>query len=613
MLVLTALGVVYGDIGTSPIYALRESVLAASAGAPMSVVVLGILSLLFWSLIVVVTIKYVTFVLRADNRGEGGIMALASLAHRTRNLSRGLKYAIGLASVLGLALFFGEAMLTPAISVLSAVEGFAVEEPALAPLVLPAAVVILLGLFMLQSRGTARVGFLFGPVMIVWFISLAALGLMQIVRSPDIIMAVNPYHAVELFMYEPLIAFLSLGAVVLVVTGVETLYADMGHFGRKPIRQAWLFIVLPALLLNYFGQGALVLNDPSKMAQPFFAMAPDWAHYPLVILTTFATIIASQAVISGIFSMTRQAVQLGHLPRMEIRHTSATDFGQVYVPVMNWLLLIGVLAIVIMFQTSANLAIAYGVAVTCLMATTSTVAGIVAARRWRWGVKTAALVFGGFLLVDLSFLSSNIFKIAHGAWLPILIAVLAFTVIDIWRQGRKIFVEKIHDSMLSTELFLDRADKTPIRVAGTAVFMTPRLDAIPTSFLHNLKHNKVIHERVILLHVTTEDVPFVPQARRCSIEKLGKGFFAVELRFGFFQTPDVPKALRAARAHGLAVDIDETTFFVGHETLLRSKKSELRKWRARIFMALHHSALAASTFFRLPPGRIIELGTQVEI
>ena len=613
LLALGALGVVYGDIGTSPLYAVRQSVLATGGDMPMRIAVLGAISLIFWSLVIVVTVKYVVFVLRADNKGEGGVLALAAMAHRSTGLSRKTKTFIGFAAVLGLALFFGDGMLTPAISVLSAVEGLKLENPALGALVLPGSVAILLGLFLLQNRGTGRIGFLFGPVMVLWFVALGAIGLRSIIATPDILLALNPYDGIRLFVLEPWSAFVALGSIVLAVTGVEALYADMGHFGRRAIRIAWLGITLPGLLLNYFGQGALLLRDPKSLDSPFYALAPDGFHYPLVALATVATIIASQAVISGVFSITQQAVQLGQLPRMEIRHTSATDYGQIYVPRANTLMLMGVIGIVLIYKSSDALAAAYGMAVTGIMAITTVLAFIVASHQWHWKRSGLYLIFGLFLLVDLSFLSSASLKIVEGAWLPIAIAAGVFLIMETWRAGRRVLIERTYGGGISTERFLERADKTPIRVAGTAIYVTPRLDEVPGSLLHNLKHNQVLHERVILLRVDVQDVPFVPHDKRVTVNKLGKGFFTVEAHFGFFQTPDVPRALEAARQFGLAIDLDTTTFFIRRETLVPARVSAMAKWRTKLFIRLYAAALEAAQFYRLPPGRVVELGSQTEI
>jgi KUP system potassium uptake protein len=612
-LTLGALGIVYGDIGTSPLYAVRQSVLATGGGMPTRFAVMGAISLILWSLIIVVTIKYVIFVLRADNKGEGGVLALASLAHRSTGLSRRMKTVIGFAAVVGLALFFGDGMLTPAISVLSAVEGLKVEQPAFGALVLPITLVILLGLFLIQNRGTGRIGRLFGPIVLVWFFVLGVLGIRSIVMTPEILFALNPWEGIRLFVVEPWVAFVALGSVVLTVTGVEALYADMGHFGRTAIRLGWLAVAFPALILNYFGQGALLLREPAALASPFYGLAPPGFHYPLVALATVATIIASQAVISGVFSIVRQSVQLGQLPRMEIRHTSATDYGQIYVPRANTLMLFGVVAIVLIYKNSDALAAAYGMAVTGIMAITTLLALIVAIHQWHWKPFWLFVAFGLFLLVDFSFLAASSLKLVEGAWLPIAIAAAVFVMMETWRAGRRVLLERAYGGGISTDRFLERADKTPIRVAGTAIFITPRLDEVPGSLLHNLKHNQVLHERVIFLRVDVQDVPFVAPDRRLTVKKLGKGFYTLEVHFGFFQTPDVPAALEGSRAYGLALDLDATTFFIRRETLVPARISALPKWQTKLFIKLYASALEAAQFYRLPAGRVVELGSQTEI
>jgi len=612
-LTLAALGVVYGDIGTSPLYAVRESALAAGGHLPSNAAVLGVISLIFWSLIVVVTLKYVVLIMQADNDGEGGILALSALAHRTPGLSRRAKLAITTVAILGLALFFGDGMLTPAISVLSAVEGLSVESPALAELVVPLSLVILIGLFVLQSRGTQLVGSLFGPVIAVWFLTIAALGFVAILKAPQILSAVSPAYGVALFVHEPWMAFVSLGSVVLAVTGCETLYADIGHFGKFPIRFAWLAFVLPALLLNYFGQGAALLLDPHKTPIAFYAVAPHWAHYPLVFLATIATIIASQAVISGVFSLSKQAVQLGMLPRMEIRHTSETEYGQIYVPSMNALLAVGVVLIVLIFRSSNALATAYGIAVTGIMVLSTILVAVVSVRQWHWKLWLVLPVFGTLALVDFLFLGANSLKIVEGGWLPLAIAAGVFVVMDTWRVGRRAHLEKVRSGSLPLELLLDRAEKLSQRVAGTAVFMSIRSDVAPGALLHSIKHYKVLHERVVLMTVLFEDTPFVAPIRRVEVEKLGKGFFEVKLRFGFFETPDVPRALEQARSRGLALDVDTSTFFLGRETLVPSSQPVLRRWRIALYMWLASNALSPARYFCLPPNRVIELGAQVAI
>ncbi len=543
-LTIGALGVVFGDIGTSPIYATHLTIVATSGAFKTHYAVLGAISLIFWSLIIVVTVKYVGLIMRADNNGEGGVLSLATLAHRSPGLGRRAKTAIGIAAILGLALFYGDGMLTPAISVLSAVEGLKSETPAFAPLVLPLTLIILLGLFAMQNRGTAKIGRLFGPIMVVWFAALAVMGFVAILHEPRILFALNPYYGLRLFALAPWTAFVALGSVVLAVTGCEALYADMGHFGRRPIRVAWLAVVLPALVLDYFGQGAMALSNPKSLDFLFFALAPRWAHYPLVALATMATIIASQAVISGVFSITRQAVQLGQLPRMEIRHTSATEYGQIYVPRVNALIAIGVVLIVLIFKSSDSLAAAYGIAVTGVMVISTSLAAIVAARQWGWGTRLSAAVFGSLAFIDLSFLASNSLKIVDGGWLPLAIAATIFVVMETWRLGRRAHQERIRSESLSLPLFLERADKTPMRVAGTAVFLSAPRDVVPGALLHNLKHNKVLHERVIICNVVVEEKPFVPREKRVEVIKLGKGFFNVRIHHGFYRLPTCPRRSR---------------------------------------------------------------------
>jgi KUP system potassium uptake protein len=611
-LTLGALGVVFGDIGTSPLYAMSQSAVAAGGAVPTPLAVYGVVSLIFWALIVVVTIKYVGFIMRADNNGEGGVMALAALAHRSP-VSRRVKTTIGIAALMGLALFYGDGMLTPAISVLSALEGIEVGNSGFAPFVVPVTVVVLVALFLVQSRGTEKIGKVFGPVMLIWFVVLALLGLKGIFQSPQILQAVNPVYAVRLFAHEPWTAFVALGSVVLAVTGCEALYADMGHFGARAIRWAWLYFALPALLLNYFGQGALLLSRPADAATIFYSSVPRWAHYPMVALATVATIIASQAVISGVFSITRQAVQLGQLPRMEIRHTSATEQGQIFVPRINAMLGIGVVLIVLIFKSSAALGSAYGIAVTGVMVISTVLVGVVAIYRWKWKRPVVYLVFGLLGLIDLTFLSSNSLKIVEGGWLPLAVAAAVFVLMDTWRVGRRLHLEKMRDNSLALDLFLDRADKYSQRISGTAVFLSPRSDVAPNALLHSLKHYKVLHERVILATVTAADTPFVSRARRVAVEKLGKGFFSVRFVYGFFETPDLPKAFSLARAHGLAVDMDTATFFLGRETLVPGEHPSLPRWRIAIYMWLVSNALSPARFYNLPPGRVIELGTQVTI
>jgi KUP system potassium uptake protein len=610
-LTLGALGVVFGDIGTSPLYAMRESALAVGGHTASQAAVFGALSLIFWALVIVVTIKYVVFIMRADNNGEGGVMALAALAHRAP-VSRKAKTAIGVAALIGLALFYGDGMLTPAISVLSAVEGLGASE-AFKPWILPITLVILVGLFAVQSRGTDKIGKIFGPVMVLWFVVLAVLGVIAIARAPQILFAADPRYALRLFATEPWTAFVALGSVVLAVTGCEALYADMGHFGVKAIRWAWLYFAFPALVLNYFGQGALLLSNPGAAPFLFYALVPNWLHFPMVALATIATIIASQAVISGVFSITRQAVQLGQLPRMEIRHTSAAEMGQIYVPKSNAMLAVGVVLIVLIFKTSDSLAAAYGIAVTGVMVISTALVAVVARYRWHWRWPTVIAVFGILGLIDLAFMSSNALKIIQGGWLPLAVAGATFVVMDTWRIGRRVHLDAMRDNALALDLFLDRADKFSQRIAGTAVFLSPRLDAVPNALLHSLKHYKVLHERVVLCTVNVADTPQVSKAKRVVVDKLGKGFFAVKITYGFFEIPDIPEALALARAQGLALEPDATTYFLGRETLVPGEKPSMKSWRVALYMWLASNALSPARFYHLPPGRVVELGTQVSI
>jgi len=612
-LMLGALGVVFGDIGTSPLYALRATVLATEGGLPNHVAVMGSLSMIFWALILVVTVKYVLIIMRADNDGEGGTLALAALAHRSPRMTRRIKATIGIGAIVGLALFFGDGMLTPAITVLSAVEGLEVESKAFTPLVMPLTLVILVSLFLLQNRGTHRIGRLFGPVMLLWFAVLGGFGLVSLLDTPGILAAVNPWYALLMFLHAPWVAFVSLGAVVLAVTGCEALYADMGHFGRSPIQYAWLFVALPALMLNYFGQGAALLRHPEQAGIAFFSVIPHWAHMPMVMLATLAAVIASQAVITGVFSMTQQAVQLGQLPRMEIRHTSATDYGQIFVPRMNTLLAVGVVLIVLIFKNSGALTAAYGIAVTGVMVIDTFNASIVAGKQWRWPTLLVIGLFGAMGISDLIFFVANSLKIPEGGWLPLFIAACVFIGMDTWRRGRRVHLEKVRSESLPLPLFLERADKSTTRVAGLGIFLSSRTDIVPGALLHNLKHNKVLHERVVIVNVAVEDTPVVAPDKRLEVEKLGKGFYTVRVHHGFFETPDVPGALREARRFGLAMDVDTATFFVGRETLVPAERSELGSWRNRLYRAMAGAALSPARFYHLPTNRVVELGTQIAI
>jgi KUP system potassium uptake protein len=613
-MVVGALGVVFGDIGTSPLYTLRESFVHGSGMTPTPRHVLGVLSILFWAVTLTVTIKYVTLIMRADNKGEGGVLALATLAMQGLNgRGQNIRRAIITFAVIGLALFYGDAIITPAMTVMSAVEGLDAVAPGLTPYVVPMSLAILVVLFLLQQRGTAGVGRLFGPVMLVWFVVLGVLGAWQIAKHPGVLMALNPAYGINLIADRGLGIFWAFGSIVLAVTGAEALYADMGHFGRKPIRLAWLFIVLPGLMLNYFGQGALILEDPKVVRQVFFEMVPHEGRLALVALSTLAAVIASQAVISGVFSLTRAAIQLGYLPRMEVQHTSETEIGQIYLPRVNWLLMSAIVALVVGFGSSDKLAGAYGLAVTGAMLVDVMLASAVAILVWRWKWPVATLVFGLLAIPDLAFFFANALKIPDGGWLPLLVASLVFYTITTWRRGRDLVSREMAESALPLRQFLERMERAPNRVAGTAVFLTADANSTPAAFLHNLKHNKILHERVIVLQVDTMDVPRVSEAKRVEVERLGKGFYSVIARYGFMEQPDVPAALRACRPHGIAYDEMETSFFLGRETLVPSQHSRLGKWRRDFFISLSHTASATKAFFRIPPNRAIELGNQIQV
>jgi KUP system potassium uptake protein len=613
-LVVGALGVVFGDIGTSPLYTLRQTFRPGSGMEPTAEHVLGVLSVLFWAVTLMVTVKYVILILRADNKGEGGVVALATLAMQgLGSADRRIRGAIVLLAIIGLALFYGDALITPAMSVMSAVEGLGVVSPAFTPLVVPLSVAILVGLFLLQSRGTARVGRLFGPVMLIWFLTLGALGVWQIAKHPGVLAAINPVYGIRLIADQGLAIFWAFGSIVLAVTGAEALYADMGHFGRKPIRLAWLGIVMPGLLLNYFGQGAMLISDPGVAEHVFFELVPNNMVLGLVALSTFATVTASQAVISGVFSLTHQAVQLGYLPRMEVRHTSESTMGQIYIPRMNWLLMAGVVALVVGFGSSGALAGAYGFAVTGAMLVDSALATVVAVLVWRWSWPLALGVFGLLVIPEFAFFIANALKIPDGGWLPVAVAIFVYFTISTWRRGRRMVAAELSEGSLPLRQFLERMERAPDRVAGTAVFLTSNSEATPPAFLHNLKHNKILHERIIILEVDTIDVPRVSESQRVEVERLGKGFHAVRARYGFMEQPDVPAALRACRPHGIAYDEMETSFFLGRETLVPAKRSPLGKWRQTFFISLSRTAGATKTFFQIPPNRAIELGNQIQI
>ncbi|MSO67495.1 MAG: potassium transporter Kup [Pseudolabrys sp.] len=612
-LTVGSIGVVYGDIGTSPLYALRESVLAAvGPGNPASEpVVLGILSLIIWALLLVVTAKYVVILLRADNNGEGGTLALMALASRSLGGSSGLVILLG---VISGALFYGDAIITPALSVLSAVEGLKVVTPAFDAYVVPITVVILVLLFSVQSRGTAKVATFFGPLTLIWFAAIAAAGLWHIGQNLTVLLAFNPYYGMHFLLNHGLIGFYTLGAVFLVVTGSEALYADLGHFGRGPIRVAWLVVVLPALTINYLGQGALVLANPKAIENPFFLLYPDWALLPMVLLATAATVIASQAVITGAYSLTRQAIQLGLLPRLEIRHTSESLFGQIYMPRVNTLLLIGVLLLVVLFRSSSALASAYGIAVTGTMVVTAMMAIIVIRRVWRWHLVAALALMLPFLFIDLTFMTANLLKVVEGGWMPLALGAVVMAVMYTWRRGSRLLFEKTRRLETPLEsLVASLEKKPPIRVPGTAVFLTSDPASAPTALMHSLKHYKVLHEKNVILTIETADTPRVDPTERVRIEPVGQTFSRVVLRFGFMETPNVPQALVIARKLGWQFDIMSTSFFLSRRTLKPAAHSGMPRWQDRLFIGLTRWANDATDYFQIPTGRVVEVGTQVTV
>ncbi|MDK8263157.1 MULTISPECIES: potassium transporter Kup [Pseudomonas] len=613
-MIVLATGVVYGDIGTSPLYTLKE-VFSPHYGLPLNHdSVLGILSLIFWSLIWVVTLKYITFVMRADNQGEGGIMALTALARRAAQGSPRLATTLVLLGLFGAALFYGDSMITPAVSVLSAVEGLELAFDGLDAWVVPIALVILVGIFAIQKRGTATIGKFFGPVMVLWFTTLGALGVYGIVQQPEVLKAFNPYWAVQFFVDNPVKGFIVLGAAVLALTGAEALYADMGHFGRKPIARAWLLLVLPGLVLNYFGQGALLLADPAAVRNPFYLLAPEWLLLPMIGLATLATVIASQAVITGAFSMTRQAIQLGYIPRMQVQHTSSQEQGQIYIPLMNWALMLGVIFLILTFQSSANLAEAYGVAVTGTMLITSCLVSAVILLLWKWPRWIMVPLLIGFLLVDVLYFSANAPKILSGGSFPVIAGVIIFILLTTWKRGRQLVVERLDDGALPLPIFISsiRA-QPPFRAKGTAVFLTARTDVVPHAMLHNLLHNQVLHEQVVLLTVRYEDRPRVSRGERIEVEDFGDGFYRVVLHYGFMDEPDIPLALSHCPYPGLDFTPMRTTYFLSRETVIASKRLGMAPWRENLFVFLMKNANGNLRFFKLPVNRVIELGTQVEI
>lgn len=611
---VAALGVVYGDIGTSPLYTMKEAFANSHHHLPVTDAnILGILSLIFWVLILIVTVKYVTFILRADNKGEGGIMALMALALRNQpevSRSRNLILALGL---FGATLFYGESLVTPAISVLSAVEGLEVVTPALGPLVIPVTLGILVALFTIQRRGSGGIGRLFGPVMGLWFISLAMLGLLNIIAAPEVLRALDPSRALHFLTLNPKLGFFTLGAVVLAITGAEALYADMGHFGRKPIRMAWYGLVLPSLVLNYFGQGALLLSQPEAIGNPFFRMSPGWLLYPLVTLATAAAVIASQAVISGAFSVTRQAIQLGYLPRLHIQHTSDTRIGQIYLPAINWMMLTMVIVLVLSFGSSSDLAAAYGISVAGTMLITSILAFFVARDLWGWRSWWAFCAALPFVLIDLTLFSACTIKIIDGGWFPLAFGSMLFLLLTTWKRGRALLQRRLVENAIESRSFIQSVsgDAAIRRVPGTAIFLTSDPDGIPHALLHSLKHYKVLHERVALLSVTVLDISHVADAPRVTVEALPDQFWRIRVYYGFMDEPDLPEALTQCAEQGLEIDMMQTSFFIGRETPIARSDSELSFWRGKIFVAMYRNAGSAADFFRLPPNRVVEMGAQV--
>ncbi len=614
-LIVGAVGVVFGDIGTSPLYTMHETFLPKHGLHALPDTVLGILSLITWSLIIVVAVKYVSLVMRADNKGEGGIMALMTLAQRAAGKSVRARRVIMLMALLGAALFFGDGVITPAISVLSAVEGLQVAAPGMSYFVVPTTVVVLLGLFWLQRHGTAKIGVLFGPIMVLWFLALAVIGVYNIIQAPGVLRALNPWHAVQFFLTHGKTSILALGSVVLCVTGAEALYTDMGHFGRYPIRAAWFGFVMPALLLNYYGQGGLLLVHPEAIDNPFYNSVPEWGLYPMIGLATAATVIASQAVISGAFTVTWQAIQLGFLPRMQVVHTSRVAIGQIFLPWVNRALMVAVIGTVIGFGSSNALAGAYGIAVTGTMAIDTALTMIVARRMWHWKWMLLIPVTVLLLIVDLSYFGANTLKIPDGGWFPLVLGLILFTVMATWRRGRELLVREIKQGGLALVPFIESmSEHPPIRVPGTAVFLTANRGAVPHALLHNLKHNKVLHERNVLLTVTILETPVAEAEERIQITRMSDDFYSLELHFGFAEDPKIPLALSLCSREGISFDMMDTTFFLSRESIVSNARGPgMARWRDTLFAFMARNALPATAFFQIPGNRLIELGAQVEI
>ena len=616
LLAFGALGVVYGDIGTSPLYALRECFHGNHEIPVNRDNVLGVLSLIFWALMLIVSIKYIAFVLRADNRGEGGVLALMSLAmpEKRGQRPRGIARWVLLIGVFGAALLYGDGIITPAVSILSAVEGLNVATPKFQSYVIPITVVIIIGLFAIQRHGTGNMGKMFGPVTFIWFVTITILGVRGIIEDPTVFAALNPLHGIRFLLHAGQMGFFVLGAVVLAITGGEALYADMGHFGRKPIRLAWYGLVCPALVINYFGQGAWLLSHPTAKENPFYNLTPSWALYPMVVIATSAAVIASQALISGAYSLTMQAIQLGYCPRMRIDHTSSETRGQIYMPQLNWALMLACIALVLGFKSSSNLAAAYGVAVTFTMLTTTILFYFAARRLWNWPRWPAGLLCGFFIIIEGILCTANLLKIAHGGWVPLVIAAIVFVLMTTWKTGRRVLGDRLRSSFIPLPLFLDDVQKTaPHRVAGTAVFMSSNADATPLALLHNLKHNRVLHQSVVFLTIQVEDVPHVHAAGRITLEKMREGFHRVIARYGFMEDPNVPEVLDQCRPLGLEFESMSTTFFLSRETILATKAPGMMMWRERLFAFLSRNAQRPTDFFRIPANRVVELGMQVEM
>ena len=612
-LAVGAIGIVFGDIGTSPLYAFRETFAGHHKLTLDPAHIMGVVSLMFWSMMIVVTLKYVSIIMRADNKGEGGSLALLALVSN-RTKTRRWSAGIIMLGVFATALFYGDSMITPAVSVLSAVEGLAVAAPAFKGAVIPIAVAILVLLFAIQSKGTAKVGLFFGPIMLTYFATIATLGVISVAQTPSILWAFSPYYAVNFFLIDPLAAFLALGSVVLAVTGAEALYADMGHFGRKPIAGSWLVYVLPALMMNYMGQGALLYREGAPaLVSPFYNLAPEALQLPLVVLATMAAIIASQAVISGAFSVTQQAIQLGFIPRLRIEHTSASTAGQIYIPLVNWALMVMVILLVLFFQTSSNLTSAYGIAVTGAMFIDNCLLGVVLFRLWHWPRWVSIPLLALFFIVDGAYLSANLTKIPDGGWFPLLVGFIVFTALTTWSKGRQLMIGRLRESAMPMKIFIDSAVGSATRVPGTAVFMTSTPDGVPHALLHNLKHNKVLHERVILLTVKIADQPYWPDHDRAKLESLGDGFHRLVIRYGFMDEVDVPAALKHVHQCGAEFRMVDTSFFLSRQTLLASDRPGMAIWREKLFSWMLRNAESAMEFFRLPTNRVVELGSQVEI